>query len=183
MRGAFLANPSTKAQAIQAPPLPKAGAYLVPVVHQEHRAQQCEEEGHAMNSVIHSLLGGTWKNRHQVTAQIQPSDIIVVAPFNAQVNLLRELLPDEIRVGTVDKFQGQEAAVALVSMTSTSANETPRGMDFLLSRERINVALSRAKVLSLVFASPALLESSCSTTRQIRLVNALCALETLNLEL
>ncbi len=180
--GRLHANPETAHQAIHVPSLPEVGGYLVPVTHTEPRMQQCEEEGCAIETVIERLLGGTWTDRHQVNKPIQPKDIIVVAPFNAQVNMLRELLPEAIRVGTVDKFQGQEAAVALVSMTSTSADEAPRGMDFLLSRERINVALSRAKALSLVFASPRLLASNCKTTYQIRLVNALCALEIHDLE-
>ena len=92
-----------------------------------------------------------------------------------QVNALTDALPG-IRVGTVDRFQGQEAPVALVSMTASSAEETSRGLDFLLSRERLNVAISRGKALSLVFASPRLCETSCATTEQMRLVNTLCAL-------
>jgi len=175
-------HPDTKFQAILAPPLPESGAYFVNVSHDEPRMQECEEEGFAIKSVIEILLGGLWTDRHRTTSKIQSSDIIVVAPFNAQVNLLTEMLPESIRVGTVDKFQGQEAAIALVSMTSSSADDTPRGMDFLLSRERINVALSRGKALSLVFASPQLLVSSCKTARQIRLVNALCALESLKIQ-
>ena len=170
-------NPDTVHQAIHAPGLPEAGAYLVPVSHKEPRMQHCEEEGQALKSVIQRLLKGKWTDRHRETKPIEPEDIVVVAPFNTQVNMLQEVLPDEIRVGTVDKFQGQEAAVALVSMTSTSAEDTPRGMDFLLSRNRINVALSRGKALSLVFASPRLLASNCKTTKQIRLVNALCTLD------
>ena len=181
--GRLHANPDTVHQAVLTPSLPEAGAYHVPVTHQEPRMQHCEEEGQAINSVIVRLLKGSWRDRYRVTKPIKPKDIIVVAPFNAQVNMLRELLPDAVRVGTVDKFQGQEAAVALVSMTSTSADDTPRGMGFLLSRNRINVALSRGKALSLVFASPRLLASNCKSANQIRLVNALCALDTLNLKL
>ncbi|MDE2671402.1 MAG: C-terminal helicase domain-containing protein, partial [Bacteroidota bacterium] len=177
------ANRDTARQAIHASGLPEAGAYLVPVTHQEPRMQQCEEEGLAIQSVINRLLEGKWTDREGKIRSISPKDIIVVAPFNAQVNMLQTMLPDSIRVGTVDKFQGQEAAIALVSMTSTSSEDTPRGMDFLLSRERINVALSRAKALSLAFASPRLLASSCKTTYQIRLVNALCALDILELDL
>jgi len=180
--GRLHAHPDTANQSIFASPLPKAGAYLVPVDHQELHMQECEEEGIAIHSIIDNLLTGSWMDRHRVKRTIEPKDIIVVAPFNAQVNMLRDMLPDSVRVGTVDKFQGQEAAIALVSMTSSSTEEAPRGMDFLLSRERINVALSRGKALSLVFASPRLLTSSCKTAHQIRLVNALCALETLNLE-
>ncbi|MDE2771583.1 MAG: TM0106 family RecB-like putative nuclease [Bacteroidota bacterium] len=181
--GRLHANRDTSRQAIHASGLPEAGAYLVPVTHQEPRMQQCEEEGLAIRSVINRLLEGNWTDREGKTRSISPKDIIVVAPFNAQVNMLQTMLPDSIRVGTVDKFQGQEAAIALISMTSTSSEETPRGMDFLLSRERINVALSRAKALSLAFASPRLLASSCKTTYQIRLVNALCALDILELDL
>lgn len=180
--GRVYANPNTVHQAVHAPPLPEAGAYHVPVSHKEPRMQHCEEEGEALKSVIGHLLEGSWTDRHQQTKPIEPKDIIVVAPFNAQVNMLREVLPGTIRVGTVDKFQGQEAAVALVSITSTSAEDTPRGMEFLLSRNRINVAISRGKALSLVFASPRLLASSCKTVNQIRLVNALCALDTLDLK-
>ncbi|MCY4675010.1 MAG: TM0106 family RecB-like putative nuclease [Bacteroidetes bacterium] len=180
--GRLRANRATARQAIHAADLPEAGAYLVPVTHQEPRMQHCEEEGIAIRYIIKRLLKGTWTDRQGNTRSIDPTDIIVVAPFNAQVNMLRDILPNSIRVGTVDKFQGQEAAIALVSMTSTSAEDTPRGMDFLLSRERINVALSRAKALSLVFASQRLLASSCKTTHQIRLVNALCALDILELD-
>ncbi len=99
----------------------------------------------------------------------------MVAPYNAQVNALSDALPG-IRVGTVDKFQGQEAPVALVSMTASTAEETSRGLGFLLSRERLNVAVSRGQGLSLVFASPQLLHANCATAEQVRLVNALCAL-------
>ena len=104
------------------------------------------------------------------------TDIIVVAPYNAQVNALRDALPDGIRVGTVDKFQGQEAPVCLVSMTASSAEETSRGMEFLFSLNRINVAVSRAKGLSLVFGAPRLREAKCETVEQMRLVNTLCAM-------
>lgn len=103
-------------------------------------------------------------------------DIIVVAPYNAQVNALREALPEDIRVGTVDRFQGQEAPACLVSMTASSVEETVRGMDFLFSLNRINVAVSRAKVLALVFGAPRLREAKCETVEQMRLVNTLCAL-------
>ena len=180
--GRLHANPDTEHQAILSSTLPRAGAYFVPVSHREPRVQQCEEEGRAIKAVIRQLLRVSWRDRHRVTRPVTHSDIIVVAPFNAQVNMLQELLPSEIRVGTVDKFQGQEAAISLVSMTSTSADESPRGMDFLLSRERINVAVSRAKVLSLLLASPRLLTSTCRTVDHIRLVNALCALDRLDLK-
>jgi uncharacterized protein len=92
------------------------------------------------------------------------------------VNALRAALPERVRVGTVDKFQGQEAPVCLVSMTASSIEEVPRGMGFLFSLNRINVAVSRAQALALVFAAPRLLETRCATVEQVRLVNTLCAL-------
>lgn len=172
--GRVSAHDSTARQAIRASGLPSAGAFLVPVQH-EGRAQDCPEEVEAIRRVIKDLLAGTWTDHSGKDAAIQASDVIVVAPYNVQVNALSDALPG-IRVGTVDKFQGQEAAVALVSMTASSAEETSRGLDFLLARERLNVAVSRGKTLSLVFASPWLLQTPCSTVEQMRLVNALCAL-------
>ncbi len=177
--GRLTAHPSTANQAIQAGGLPTAGAFRIEVPH-EDRMQVCEEEIDAIKSVIQRLLKGYWTDRFGTTRSLVKSDIIVVAPFNAQVNALTAKL-DGVRVGTVDKFQGQEAPVALVSMTSSTADDTPRGLDFLLSRERVNVALSRGKALSLAFASPRLLESRCATVEQLRLVNALCALPPLAL--
>jgi uncharacterized protein len=97
-----------------------------------------------------------------------------VAPWNVQVNALRSALPAEARVGTVDKFQGQEAAVVLVSMATSAAEDVPRGISFLFSRERLNVAVSRAQCLAVVLASPKLLEVPCTTVEDLRLVNTLC---------
>jgi uncharacterized protein len=92
-----------------------------------------------------------------------------------QVNLLRFRLPEGARVGTVDKFQGQEAAVVLISMATSSSDDLPRQIEFLYSRNRLNVAISRAQCLAVIVASPRLLETSCSTIEQLRLVNALCS--------
>jgi uncharacterized protein len=99
---------------------------------------------------------------------------LVVAPYNAQVSLLSSVLPDEARVGTVDKFQGQEAPVVIVSLTTSNADLVPRGMDFLYSRNRLNVAVSRAQALTVVVGSPALLAVDCHTVEQLRLANGLC---------
>jgi predicted RecB family nuclease len=101
-------------------------------------------------------------------------EIVVVAPYNAQVNLLCELLPADVRVGTVDKFQGQEARVVLYSMASSSGEDIPRGLEFLLSRNRLNVAISRAQCLAYLVCCPRLLDVNCRTIEQMRLANALC---------
>lgn len=101
---------------------------------------------------------------------------MVVAPYNAQVRCLREHLPDGVRVGTVDKFQGQEAAVAFFSMATSSGAELLRNLEFLFSRNRLNVAVSRARCLAVLVCSPELLHVRCRSAEQMRLVNALCLL-------
>ena len=99
---------------------------------------------------------------------------MVVAPYNAQVRLLRERLPGRVEVGTVDKFQGREAPVVFYSMASSSSEAVPRGLDFLLSRNRLNVAVSRAQCLAYVACSPRLLEVDCRSVEHLGLANALC---------
>jgi superfamily I DNA and/or RNA helicase len=99
---------------------------------------------------------------------------MVVAPYNAQVRLLRERLPSGVEVGTVDKFQGRQAPVVFYSMGSSSGEDVPRGLEFLLSRNRLNVAISRVQCLAYLVCSPKLLEVNCRTIEQMRLANALC---------
>jgi len=151
------------------------GARFMPVVH-EGRSQVCPEEIDAILNAIQSLTGTIFHDRDGVQRHIGHGDILVVAPYNAQVNALRERLPQAVRVGTVDRFQGQEAPICLISMTTSSAEELPRDIEFLFSLNRINVAISRAQVTALMFASPALLEVPCRTTREMSLVNTLCML-------
>ena len=101
-------------------------------------------------------------------------DVLIVAPYNAQVGQIARLLPADARVGTVDKFQGQEAPISIYSMTTSSPEDAPRGMSFLYSRNRLNVATSRARCLAVVIATPALLRVRARTPEQMRLANALC---------
>ena len=125
-------------------------------------------------SYTRALLGQRWTDREGRTSPIGVDDILVVSPYNMQVNLLRSRLPEGAQVGTVDKFQGQEAAVVLISMATSSGDDLPRQIEFLYSRNRLNVAISRARCLAVIVASPRLLETSCSTIEQMRLVNTLC---------
>lgn len=173
--GRLASHPDTARQCISGTPFPEAGAFWVPVSH-EGNAQISLQEVAAIQAATGELLRGTWTEKDGSTRPMRQTDIIVVAPYNAQVNALRDALPDGIRVGTVDKFQGQEAPVCLVSMTASSAEETSRGMEFLFSLNRINVAVSRAKGLALVFGTPRLREARCETVEHMRLVNTLCAL-------
>ena len=174
--GRLSPHPDTARQRVAgAAPFPEAGAALVPVAH-EGNAQEAPEEVAAIARAVGHLEGRPWTGPDGRTRALTLADIVVVAPYNARVNALAAALPEAVRVGTVDRFQGREAPVCLVSMTASSAAEIPRGLDFLFSRERLNVALSRARALALVFGSPRLLDAPCATLEDMRLVNLLCAL-------
>ena len=173
--GRLTSHPDTANQRVTGTALPETGAFWVPVPH-EGNAQIAQEEVVAICKTVNELLCGSWTEQDGSKRPMREADIIVVAPYNAQVNALRDVLPLGVRVGTVDKFQGQEAPVCLVSMTASSAEETSRGMEFLFSLNRINVAVSRAKGLALVFGAPRLREAKCNTVEQMQLVNTLCAL-------
>lgn len=118
--------------------------------------------------------GATWVDDHGLSRPVGWDDVLIVAPYNAQVGAIRRRLPPEARVGTVDKFQGQEAPISLYSLTTSSPELAPRGMDFLYSRNRLNVATSRARCVAVVVASPDLLRVRARTPEQMRLANALC---------
>src|ERR1022692_3350014 len=150
-----------------------SGIAWVPVAH-EGCSQKSEPEGVRIRELYASLLKQRWVNREGVEGPIGPEDILVVTPYNMQVNHLKSVLPAGARVGTVDKFQGQEAAVVLVSMTTSTAADISRGLEFLYSQNRLNVAISRARCLAIVVASPKLLEAPCNTIEQMKLVNTLC---------
>jgi uncharacterized protein len=103
-------------------------------------------------------------------------EIPAVSPYNVQVNHLKSVLPEGARVGTVDKFQGQEAQVVLVSMATSSAAAMPRNIEFLFSAIRLNVAACRAECLAVAFVGPRVLESPCRSIEHLRLVNKFCQL-------
>lgn len=153
--------------------LAPTGLRFIEVEH-EGNTQLCEEEAFRLDAAYRALLGQRWVNQDGITNEITTADILVVSPYNMQVNMLKTSLPPGARVGTVDKFQGQEAAVVLISLASSSGENIPRGLEFLFSRNRLNVAISRARCLSVLFASPALLGTPCNSVNQVRLVNALC---------
>ena len=155
-------------------PLAGTGLRWVPVVHPGDRTSS-DAEAAAVAGIVAALRGRTWVDRNGVERELTLSDVLVVAPYNAHVAALRRALPDAVAVGTVDRFQGQEAAVVVYSMATALAEDVPRGMDFLYSRNRMNVAISRARCLAVLVCSPDLVRVSCSTAAQIPLVNALCS--------
>jgi uncharacterized protein len=132
------------------------------------------EEAHEVLDCYQALLGRAFTDRDGAERSILPQDVLVVAPYNAQVRMLKEMLPPDALVGTVDKYQGREAPVVIVSLTTSSLEDIPRGMEFLYSRNRLNVAVSRAQALTIVVGSPKLLTVKCRSVDQLRLVNGLC---------
>lgn len=153
-----------------------AGVRFVPSRHRGNTSQASEEVETVQLLVDRCLEdGSSFRGRDGRARPLTPEDILVVAPYNAQVAALKRSLPEGVRVGTVDKFQGKEAPVLIYSMTSSSAEDAPRGLEFLYSRNRLNVAVSRAQALCFVVGSPELLRAACKTPIQMRLVNALCS--------
>jgi uncharacterized protein len=136
------------------------GLHVRPIRHAE-RSIESPEEAEEVVRIVRESLGADWSDA-EVQRPLGQADVIVVAPYNAQVALIRAALDaaglPEVRVGTVDKFQGQEAVLAIVSLSASSANDVPRGLEFLLMRNRLNVAISRAQWAAYLLYSPGLFE-------------------------
>ncbi|MCC6776088.1 MAG: TM0106 family RecB-like putative nuclease [Hyphomicrobiales bacterium] len=169
-------KPGLERQQLFGSPFIGSALWAVDVNHEGNR-NASDEEVEAVDRLVTDLLksGSRWVDELGREAQMTGRDILVVAPFNAQVGRLAEkLAPRGVSVGTVDKFQGQEAAVAIYSMTTSSPEDAPRGLEFLYSLNRLNVATSRARCAVFVVANPRLFAPDCKTPRQIELANALC---------
>ena len=164
---------------VRARGLPASGLVLVGVEHEGNR-NYSQDEIDVVADLVARLTaeGAAWVDAKGIERPLAGSDVLVVAPYNAQVSRLSARLAGTgARVGTVDKFQGQEAPVVIYSMATSSPEDAPRGMEFLYSLNRLNVATSRARCLAVVVASPRLLEAECRSPRQMQLVNALCRYE------
>ena len=179
-RGQLRPAPVTAGNTLAAPTrwAAPAGIGWIPVEH-EGNGSSSREEAAVVAALVGDLMGAAWTDGG-VERVMTPADVLVVTPYNAQVNQVRAALAGvglgEVEVGTVDKFQGREAAVAVFSLAASSGAHVPRRLDFLLDRHRLNVALSRAKTVAYVVGSPALLTSPVHTPEQLRLVNGLCRL-------
>jgi len=154
--------------------LDRAGLWFVPVEH-EGNQNSCAEEVEVVARIVEGLLRPKvkWFYSAGNPRRLKEGDILIVAPYNAQVADLSARLPG-MKIGTVDKFQGQEAPVVIYSMTTSSPEDAPRGMEFLYSLNRLNVATSRAMTAVIVVGSPRLFEPECRSPRQMQLANALC---------
>jgi uncharacterized protein len=151
-----------------------SGLRFVPVEHQGNQ-NSSPEEAEVISRLVADILGSatSWVDRLGVEKAVGLEDILIIAPYNAQVFDLKDRMPGA-RIGTVDKFQGQEAPIVIYSMTTSTHADAPRGMNFLYSLNRLNVATSRAKALSILVCSPALFEPECRTPEQMKMANAFC---------
>jgi len=171
--GQLHAHPSTAERALDgvAP-----GLHAVPVRHTGNATESVEEAAEVV-AIIQRLLGTTWRPAADAPARpLDDRDVIVVTPYNAQQQTIRQALDAAglrgTRVGTVDKFQGQEAAIAIVSLAASSAHEVPRGLDFLLNRNRLNVAISRAQWAAYLVHSPGLTDALPHTPQGVAELSA-----------
>jgi superfamily I DNA and/or RNA helicase len=150
------------------------GLKFLPVLHEGNQSSS-PEEADIIRDVVEDILGSnsTWTDREGIERALTLDDILIIAPYNAQVFELHDRVKGA-RIGTVDKFQGQEAPIVIYSMTTSSYADAPRGMEFLYSPNRLNVATSRAKCVCILVASPSVFEAECRTPRQMKMANAFC---------
>jgi len=174
-------EPSCERQRIEANgALSGTGVRSIPIPHQGN-SRRSPEEAEVIATQIEGLRGARFTDRDGKSSELREEQVMVVTPYNAQVRCIRDCLDArglrDVKVGTVDKFQGQEAAVVFFSMATSSGAEMPRNVEFLYSRNRLNVAVSRAQCLAVLVASPDLMGIECRTVEQMRLVSALCMLD------
>ena len=179
-RGRVQARPGLERQRIiprrgQASPFLGSGLRYIPVTHTGNQARSSEEVDVIARLIDDLIADCDWRDKDGKTSPLGEEGILVVAPYNAQVSALTEAIPRLAdRIGTVDRFQGQEAPVVIYSMTSSSADDAPRGMEFLYNPFRFNVATSRARALCILVGSPELFQPECRTPAQMRMANGFC---------
>jgi hypothetical protein len=154
------------------------GILSISVVH-KGRTQSSIEEVDVVQKLINELKTGSFTNKDGQTQQITEQDILVVAPYNMQVNLLKKKLKGVQNIGTIDKFQGQEAAVVIISMAVSDVADSPRGLDFVFDMNRLNVAISRAQALAIVVANQGLEQCSVKSLAQMEKVGFFCKLQSI----
>ena len=174
--GRLTSRPNLDRQVLDGPtPFAGAGLWFVPVPHEGNQSSSPEEVQRVVELVSGLTGGGVhWTDRTGDRRPLVLADILVIAPYNAQVAALAARLPPGTRIGTVDKFQGQEAPVVICSLATSLPEDAPHGMDFLYSLNRLNVAVSRARTACILVANPRLFEPDCRTPGQMRLANAFC---------
>ncbi|HMM78392.1 MAG TPA: TM0106 family RecB-like putative nuclease [Pyrinomonadaceae bacterium] len=145
-------------------------------VEHDGNTQASEEEAERVLAIYNELLGREYTDRDGKTQPLGLQDFLFIAPYNAQVVHLRERLPDKARVGSVDRFQGQQAPVCILSLCSSVGEYGSRGLSFILDQNRINVAISRAQCLAVVVADPRIASDSAGSIKEMKLLNLFCRL-------
>jgi uncharacterized protein len=157
--------------------LPKSeGVLFLPIMH-EGNTQGSDEEVEAIQRIAKALVGGRFVDKEGDEVPITSEEMLFVAPYNHQVTKLKMALGESAKVGSVDKFQGQEAPIVFFSLCASDASESPRGIDFLFDKHRLNVAISRAQVLAIVVGSPALLETPVNSIEHMKKANVIAMLD------
>jgi uncharacterized protein len=176
--GRLHTKPDTENQTLDGlTPYQRPGLYLEITEH-EGNQNSSAEEAEKIVSIVNALTCGAvyWVDCNRKKHLLQPEHIKIISPYNSQVELLQSALP-EMQIGTVDKFQGQEAPVIIFSMATSTPEDAPRGMEFLYSLNRLNVAVSRARAVFILVANSSLFEPLCKSPHQMQLANALCRLK------
>ena len=144
-------------------------------IEHKGRSQASPEEADAIAAACRDLLAdSTVTDDEGITRDLGAQDILVVAPYNLAVRCVRDRVPAGVRVGTVDRFQGQQAPVVFYAMTCSASEDVPRGLDFLFDAHRLNVAISRAQCIAVLVHSPRLLDADCTSLRAMELVDGVC---------
>jgi uncharacterized protein len=172
--GRLKARAGLERQALEGPLFSGAGLWHVPVEHEGNQSSSPEEVEIVVRLLDALIQDTAWIDEHGARRALALDDVLVVAPYNAQVFDLARRMPRGARIGTVDRFQGQEAPVVIVSMATSTPQDAPRGMEFLYSLNRLNVATSRARAACILVANPRLFEPECQSPRQMKLANAFC---------
>lgn len=178
--GRLQPHPTTLVQTVEGDgDLAGTGLRMLPVFHDQNASRSPEEANRVVQAVA-GLLDHNWVNQRGEIGRLTLDDIVIVAPYNLQVAEISRALEARFgpgaRVGTVDKFQGQEGAVAIYSTATSSPDDAPRDVEFLYSRNRLNVAISRARAMALIVCSPDLFRIRCRTPDEMRMANAFCLL-------
>jgi superfamily I DNA and/or RNA helicase len=175
--GRLVSAPDTTTNAVRSPGLTGSGVRYHAIEHSGNSRESIEEADWIVEQVG-LLLTGTYVRKEMSEAPITMRDVLIVTPYNAQRKKITALLQaagyGDVQVGTVDKFQGQEAPVVFYSMATSSGEDLVRNMEFLFAKNRFNVAISRAQCLSVLVCSPRLLDIRCHRAEQIALVNLVC---------
>ena len=176
--GRLLAHPYCNRQKIQVPPTAtlvtkEQGIQFSPVEH-EGNTQRSEEEVSRVKEIVSELLGRAYTDKNGVTRPLGLADILIMSPYNAQVSALKRSLPDGARIGSVDRFQGQEAPVCIYSLSSSYGEYGSRGLGFILDQNRVNVAISRAQCLAIVVADPRISQTSVISLKEMSLLSLFC---------